>query len=187
MSTKSNVNRAKAGRTVYRKSHNPFFRLIEFSVRGKSNPVLKTCCANDHVAQLSNLLAFDTDDYFAWGPAGSEGKKAHLVLRELEARIFEDHDLKAAETMYAIATRASFEVLSMYLRHRDLFDKIAPQRRMLPSIFSIHPGTPSAVRQMRLDARLGTDTRDAFLIGSKGYFASSAESVGEFIGFGEPS
>ena len=124
------------------------------------------------MAEIFDLVGFDTDEYFWWGPAGSDGKKAHLILHKLEDRIFKDHDLKAAEAMYAIATRSAFEVLSIYLRDRVLFDKIAPQRRILPSLFSIHPGTEAVVRQMRSASRLGTETGEARLIGSKPFFLS---------------
>lgn len=172
MSGKKRGKRREAGRIVYWPSHNPFFRLIDFSVRGKSNPIFGASGPDDHVAEIFDLVGFDTDEYFWWGPAGSDGKKAHLILQKLEDRIFKDHDLKAAETIYAIATRAAFEVLSMYLRHRVLFDKIAPQRRILPSLFSIHPRTAAVVRQMRSASRLGTETGAARQIGSNPFFLS---------------
>lgn len=172
MSSKKRDNTAKALKTIYCCSHIPFSGLIQFSVRASSNPVLKTGLPHDHVAQICGLVEADNDKFFWSGVEGSESRNAHEILLKLEHRVFRRHDLQAAETIYAIASRAAFHVLALYVRERELFDQIARRRRTLPCLFSIHPCTAGVVRQMISDSRLGTETDAAGLIGSKAHFVS---------------
>ena len=100
-----------------------------------------------------------------------EGSKVNKIIRHLEDRVGEN-DLNAAKTLYAIATQTAYDVLDLYLHHRELFDQIAPRREILPSLFSIHPGTANVIERMRRDSRLGKRTRYARQVGSKAYFIS---------------
>ena len=154
-------------------SHHKFSKLIDFSVRGKSHPVLKTCYSDDHIAQLISLWLHDIDGFF-WGSSDREGPEINHVLQHLEDRVSESNDLRAAEILYAVATEATLAVLRLYLRHREIFDLIAPRRKILPSLFSIHPDTARVVARMRLDSRLGTKTAHARQVGSKAFFVRDA-------------
>jgi hypothetical protein len=112
---------------------------------------------------------------FLWHrKADREGIAFNKILRNLKKRVAQHDDLRAAEILYAIATEAAFEVVNLYLRRRDLFDRIAPRRNMLPALFSIHPETAKVVEQMRADSQLGTRTYHARQIGSKAFFASDS-------------
>ncbi|MGA2030481.1 MAG: hypothetical protein ABSG87_10470 [Verrucomicrobiota bacterium] len=98
-----------------------------------------------------------------------------MIWRELEGlNIMANRksDLRAAETVYAIAIHSAYIVLGIYLRNRQLFDQIAPRKKVLPCLLSIHPGTAGIVSKMRRDARLGEQTDDARRVGSKTWFVS---------------
>jgi hypothetical protein len=153
-------------------SHHKFSELIDFSVRGKSHPVLKTCWASDdHTAQICIMVLDDTEQ-FLLKATNREGSKVNKIIQHLEDRVSRGKDLNAAKTLYAIATQTAFDVLGLYLNHRELFDQIAPRRRILPSLISIHPGTANVVERMRRDSRLGARTRYARQVGSKAFFVS---------------
>jgi hypothetical protein len=154
----------------YWPSHQPFRNILDFCIRGTSHPVLQTCCVNDHIAELCDLLLDDTDSILWSG--GTEGEAARKLMFDLEDRVMTQNDLRAAETLYAIATQAAYEVLRLYLRHRDVFDRITPRRKLLPTLYSIHPGTAKVVERMKSDSRLGTQTDHARQVGSKAYFVS---------------
>jgi hypothetical protein len=151
-------------------SHHRFVELIGFCARGKSHPVLQTCKVDDHVAELSDLLHDDVDP-FLWFIDG-KGAVARKIMSDLYDKVMAQNDLRAAGTLYAIASQAAFEVLGLYLRRRDIFNRIAPRRKILPALFSIHPGTAKVVGQMRADSQLGTLTKHARQVGSKAYFIS---------------
>jgi hypothetical protein len=153
-------------------SHKPFRSLIDFCIMGKSHPDLKTSSCDDHIARACHILHDDIDPFLWHRKADREGIAFNKILRNLEKRIAQHNDLRAAEIIYAIATEAAFEVVNLYLRRRDLFDRIAPRRNMLPSLFSIHPETAKVVEQMRADSQLGTLTYHARQVGSKAYFVS---------------
>lgn len=153
-------------------SHHKFSELIDFSVCGKSHPVFKTCWdSDDHVAQICIIVLDDTEQ-FLWKSANREGSKVNKIIQHLEDRVSRKKDLNAAKTLYAIATQTAFDVLGLYLHHRELFDQIAPRRGILPSLFSIHPGTANVIERMRRDSRLGARTRYARQVGSKAFFVS---------------
>ena len=171
MQKRKDVKTAKAANACYWPSHKRFVDLVGYTVRGTSNPNFESWGVDDHIARTCELQLNDTDD-FLWGRQETEGTKANMILQELDNRIYKENDLKAAETLYAIATSAARDVLSLYLRHRELFDQIAPRRRILPAFFSIHPETATVVRQMKADSHLGSRTSDAPLVDSKAYFLS---------------
>jgi hypothetical protein len=156
----------------YFPSHTAFERLIDYSARGKSNPVLQTANTEyDHVAELLYLVRQDSVGYLASEPESD----ASIVLRivngfHLKAKW--DSDVQAAEMLYAIATDTAYHVLDLYLRNRKLFDQIAPRKKVLPCLLSIHPKTAGVIRKMRRDARLGEQTDDARRVGSKTWFVS---------------
>jgi hypothetical protein len=153
-------------------AHEPFPDLIDFCIRGKSHPHLKTSRCDDHIARALEILHDDIYPFLWNRRADKEGIAFNRILRALEKRLAQHNDFRAAEIIYAIATQAAFEVLDLYLRRRDLFDRIAPRRNMLPSLFSIDPETAKVVEQMRADSQLGTLTYHAHQIGSKAYFMS---------------
>jgi hypothetical protein len=168
----SSVSKAKP---VYHvPSHIGFSGLIDIAVRGKSHPVLKTSWdSSDHAAQICVMVLDDTYP-FLLNAANCEGSKINKIIRRLEDRVSGEKDLNAAKTLYAIATQTAFDVLGLYLHHRELFDQIAPRREMLPGLFSIHPDTANVMERMRRDSRLGARTRFARQVGSKAYFISDA-------------
>ncbi len=131
--------------------------------------------AGDHVAELCMLLHHDIDgDLWVKSEANAEGRKIRKALDVLADRVARDSDERAARLLYSIATEATYEVMNIYLRHRELFNRIAPRRKLLPCLQSIHPQTAGVSSQMRRDARLGEQTDDKFRIGSKGWFVSGA-------------
>src|SRR5882672_9604039 len=137
--------------------HHEFRGLVQFSIRGATNPNLLTNWTEDHIAELSDLLAYDTDPYFWFDKRGKEMPAYRRIWDPLKDRVMQK-DLRAAELVYAIATDAAFEVLNIYLRRPDLFAQIAPKRNLLPVLISIHPKTAKVVEQMRLDVQLGAST-----------------------------
>ena len=156
----------------YFPSHTAFDQLLDYSARGKSNPVLQTQYSKyDHVAELFHLVSHDNGDYLASKPES----ECHIVWQIVDGcrlRAQWDSDLQAAELLYAIATQATYEVLDLYLRNRKLFDQIAPRKKVLPCLLFIHPKTAGIVKKMRQDARLGEETDDARRVGSKTWFVS---------------
>ena len=128
----------------------------------------------DHIADTCELHLDDVDSHFWAKGAEKSGVLAQRMLCELEDRVRKEHDLRAAETLYAIATEAARAVVTLYLRHRDLFDQIAPRRKFLPSLFSIHPSTAEVMAQMFADSRLGTQTDHGLQAGSRAYFVSDS-------------
>jgi hypothetical protein len=154
-------------------SHYPLSDLVQFCVRGTGAPYFENVCYPDHVAELCMLLHDDIDD-FLW----RNDTKKHPVaaIREaldgLSGKVARDNDLEAAATLFAVATQAAFEVMGLYLRHRQLFDQIAPSRKLLPMLASIHPQTEAVMRQMLADSHLGSGTDDGNRVGSKPWFAS---------------
>ena len=156
----------------YFPSHTAFDQLLDYSARGKSNPLLHTQNPRfDHVAELYHLVSHDSAGYLASKPE-SDG---HIIWRSIEGFHLMakwKSDLQAAEMLYDIATQATYEVLDLYLRNRKLFDQIAPRKKVLPCLLSIHPKTDGVVRKMRRDARLGEETDDARRVGSKTWFVS---------------
>lgn len=157
---------------IYWPSHEPFTRLIEYCVRGRSHPILKSRVVDDHSGDLCLLVMDDTEDFLLVKDAPREGKAVTTILHELGLRVHTCEDMEAAKMLYAIAVEAADEVLSLYLRHRQLFDKITPYRKTLPCLHSIHPDTPQINRRMIADARLGSKTEHARQVGSKPYFVS---------------
>jgi hypothetical protein len=145
--------------------------LIDFSARGKSNPVLQRNTRCDHITELSNLVSHDFGDYLASG-LESEASMVWRTLEGLNTTANCNSDLQAAETLYAIAIHAAYIVLGIYMRNRRLFDQIAPRKKVLPCLLSIHPKTAGIVSKMRQDARLGEQTDDARRVGSKTWFVS---------------
>lgn len=154
-------------------SHSPFWDLINFSVRGRASPVFKTPFEDDHVSELcllylddieSNLLGQKSDSK----PGPAIGEAIDMLARKAAI----DNDPESAKILFSVATQAAFEVMSLYLRHRDLFDQIASGRKLLPQLTSIHPGTAPVMRKMIEDARLGTQTDDGARILSKPWFTS---------------
>jgi hypothetical protein len=153
-------------------SHHPFHNLIHFCVRGTSNPVLQTGCVDDHVAELCDLLHDDVDS-FLWVGNGP-GKALREIMSGLVEKVRRRGDVEAAGLLYALATEATYEVMRLFLRHRKIFEQIAPERTLLPLLHSIHPGTAKVTAQMQAAARLGARTRYARQIGSKAFFLSDA-------------
>jgi len=153
-------------------SHHRFRGLVDFCVRGKTNPILQTCTVGDHIANLCDLLHDDVDGSLWSRDALKEGLGARRTLDRLADRVSQFKCLKAADTICAIAIQATFEILRLYLREREVFDKITPNHKMLPILATIHPESPKIMAQMLADARLGTKTDDAYRIGSKTWFVS---------------
>jgi hypothetical protein len=122
------------------------------------------------------MLLHDDIDEDLWprGRLATVGTKARELLDQLAHRVLDQADERAASLLYSIATQAAFEVLDLYLRHRELFDRIAPRRKLLPCLFSIHPRTAAIAKRMRHDARLGEKTEDSRRVGSKGWFLTDA-------------
>jgi hypothetical protein len=121
---------------------------------------------------LSDLLHDDVDEFLWFERATPEGLAVRQIMGTLARRASEDQD--AAETLYAIATQAAFEVLNLYIRHRHLFDRIAPRRKLLPSLISIHPLTSKVVASMHADSKLGSQTDDSRRVRSRSWFTSDA-------------
>ena len=143
-------------------------------MRGTSHQVLQCSHAGDHIADTVELHLDDVEQ-FLWGRnTEKEAPVVRTILQKLEDRVFRGNDLRAAEILYAIATEAARDVLNLYLRHRKLFDQIAPRRKFLPSLFSIHPNTAAVTAQMLADSRLGTQTNHARQAGSRAYFVSDS-------------
>ena len=153
-------------------SHHRFAEMVDFCIRGKSNPTLQTCTVGDHIVTLSDLLAYDVDRYLWHRTAPPEGLQARRILTRLTDRVRKYGCLEAANTIYAIAAQGAFEVLDLYLRSREIFDRIAARHKTLPTLASIHPLTAKIIGQMSTDARLGKQTDDARRIGSKTWFVS---------------
>ena len=156
-------------------SHNRFCDLLHFCVRGHEQPAFKNSSCDDHVAELSMLFHSDVDDLL-WrkASASSEAVAIRKLLNKLTERIRTGNDLAAAETLYALATQAAFEILNLYLRHRELFDQITPRRTLLPCLISIHPKTATVTAEMEKASCLGRRTHEAGLIRSKAWFTSDA-------------
>lgn len=155
-------------------SHAPFKDLISYNVREPGNPFFRDAGDSDHIAELCLLQLDDTEDVTWFGGPTSDGVVMREMFDRLCERIRNDHDLEAAEILYALATHAAYEVLGLYLRHRKLFNQIAPRRRMLPCLISIHPKTAKVVSQMEKDARLGEKTSESQRIRSTAWFTSDA-------------
>ena len=118
------------------------------------------------------MLMHGDIDHFLWHKRSPrEGLVARKIVDALADRI-RTKDLAAAEMLYAIATYSTFEVMHLYLRNRETFDKIAPRRTLLPSLISIHPNTSKVTSAMKRDARLGTRTWEYPFIGSRSWFTS---------------
>jgi len=155
-------------------SHSKFDALVEYCARGHSNPDIQSGAVDDHVADLCMLLNEDVDQWL-WTDSGlKQGLDIREMLDELELRVHEHRDLRAAATIYAAATHASFKVLSFYFRCREIFDAITPQRRMLPCLLSIHPQTKPMMERLFDDARLGTRTEYRNQVMSRSFFVSDA-------------
>ena len=159
MTNKARSEKAAASGARYRKvpltywpSHTRFVDLISYCTQGISNPVLQCGHAGDHAAETVDLHLDDVDSLLWTRDPRSEGPVARVMLQKIEERIFRDNDLQAAEILYAIATEAALGVLNLYIRKRELFNKIAPRRNFLPSIFSIHPNTAKVTAQMLADS-----------------------------------
>jgi hypothetical protein len=148
--------------------------MISYCVRGRGNPVLQSCGADDHISELCGLLHDDTDGDFWFGDKSGAGIKARQMLDLIADRALRRDDEQAANLLYSIATQATYEVLDLYLRHRELFDRITPRRKLLPCLLSVHPRTGKITAQMRRDARLGEKTNDARRVGSKAWFLNDA-------------
>lgn len=155
-------------------SHHPFSQLVDYCVRGKANPVLQTCEYGDHISELCMLL-HDGIDRSLWERAAlTEGLEVRKILDRLDERMQKHGCLKAADTIFAIAAQASFEVLRMYLRDRKTFEKIAPHHKLLPTLASIHPGTAPVMRQMLANSKLGSKTDEAGQVNSRAWFITDA-------------
>ena len=165
---------AKAKSPQFWPSHQPFDQLIDFCVRGNTNPVLQTCEAGDHIAELCMLLHNGIDRSLWDRTALKEGLQARNLLDFLDERLSKHGCLKAADTIFAIAVQATFEVLRMYLRNREVFDKIAPHHKLLPLLASIHPGTSEISARMEADAKLGSKTDESRQIHSRAWFMNDA-------------
>lgn len=154
--------------------HAPFSDLIPCCVRGHEHAAFNNTCTDDHIAELCLLQLDDTEDFFYLNHSPAEGVAFGESLDRLVEKIHDEKDLAAAELLYAVATHAAYEVLRLYLRNRDLFDQIAPRRKLLPTLASIHPNTAKVVTEMEKDGNLGRSTRDAGLIKSKAWFTNDA-------------
>ncbi len=122
------------------------------------------------------LMHGDTDHFLWRKKSPSEGIAMRKIVDALAERVRTKKELAAGEMLYAIATYSAFEVLDLYLRNRELFNKIAPGRTLLPSVFSIHPNTVKVNATMQRDARLGTNTLESRFIGSKSWFTSDTSA-----------
>jgi hypothetical protein len=162
------------GPISYWPSHCKFVDMIAFCTRGTSHLVLRTPFAEDHIAETVDLHLDDVDSILWFPQSRHEGPRTREILARLEERISRDNDLRAAEILYAIATEASLGVLRLYLRKRELFDQVAPRRKFLPSLFSIHPNTADITKQMLADSKLGTQTDHRRQVGSRAYFTSDS-------------
>ena len=153
-------------------SHTPFAELISYCTRGETNRVLKATCADYHIDEILDLYLDDTTPLSHFGKPSFETKRVRDFLWKLDRRIHDQHDLKAAELMFAIATTASWMILELYLCRRDLFCQITPRRKLLPCFASIHPKTAKVMARMLADARLGSKTEVAAQVRSKAFFVS---------------
>jgi hypothetical protein len=153
-------------------SHTPFDQILDYSadhiVVGDAPHFVR-----DHVAELSELLGYDTAPAFWFDKAAKEGIKARKILYQLADNVQKSNDVDAARTLYAIATYASFEVMLLYLRRPELFNFIAARCTILPCLASIHPNTSKVMAAMRRDAPLGKLTPESHVIGSRAWFTSS--------------
>ena len=121
------------------------------------------------------MLLHDGIDRSLWHrDALKEGRQARNILDRLDKRLAQFRCVKAADTIFAIAVQASFEVLRMYLRDRETFETIAPHHKLLPLLASIHPGTAKISVQMRADAKLGSKTDESRQINSRAWFMNDA-------------
>jgi hypothetical protein len=155
--------------------HVLFADTLAYCMDGRTNRTLKSTLAENHAFELFMLLHHDVDgDLWVKTAANAEGRKIRKALDGLADRVARDSDECAAKLLYSIAADAAYEVMNIYVRHRELFDRIAPRRKLLPCLQSIHPRTAGVSSQMRGDARLGEQTDDKFRIGSKGWFVSDA-------------
>jgi len=148
--------------------------MIAFCTRGTSHQVLRSHFAEDHIAETVDLHLDDVDSILWFPQTMHEGPRIRKILARLEERISRDNDLQAAEILYAVAAEAALGVLRLYLRKRKLFDQVAPRRKFLPSLFSIHPNTADVTKQMFVDSKLGTQTDHRRQIGSRSYFTSDS-------------
>jgi len=156
-------------------SHTCFAHLIDFSVHGNLQSSLERIEATDHVAELCMLMHRDIDDFLWCKKVGkTEGLTVRKIVDSLTNRIGTKMDLRAAETLWSIATYAAFEVMTLYLRRRQLFDKVSSGRALLPSLMSIHPNTAKVMAGMFKDGRLGRLTFESRQIGSTAWFTSNA-------------
>lgn len=170
----SKAQKVKHRPISYWPSHHRFGEMVNFCVRGKTNPVLQSCSIGDHTAQLCDFLYYDLDRCLWHRTALKEGREVREKLTTLRNRVDQFNCLKAADTIWAIAVQATSEILSLYFHNREIFDKIAPFHKSLPTLATIHPDTSEVMENMVADARLGAKTDDAFRIGSKTWFVSDA-------------
>jgi hypothetical protein len=148
--------------------------MIDFSVHPNAPSPFKASRVNDHVAELCMLMHRDVDALLWYEKvAPTEGVTVRKIVDRLSDRIRTKMDLLAAETLWSIATYAAFEVLTLYLRSRQLFDKLSSRRVLLPSLMSIHPNTAKVMARMLKDARLGRLAFESRQIGSKAWFTSN--------------
>jgi hypothetical protein len=166
-------SKRQKGPVGYWPSHSPFHEMIDFSVHGNAPAPFIASRADDHVAELCGLMQRDVYDFWRTKVATPEGVAVRKIVDSLSDRIRTERDLLAAETLWSIATYAAFEVMDLYLRNRQLFDKISSRRALLPSLMSIHPNTAKVMARMSKDARLGSLTFESRQIGSKAWFTSN--------------
>lgn len=148
--------------------------MVSFSAHCGSHSCFKTSRANDHVAELSTLLHQDIGHLMGLKKSPRECIAVRKIVDALTEAIRKKKDVAAAEMLYAIATYSAFEILDLYIRTREVFDRIAPRRTLLPALISIHPNTVKLISTMQRDARLGSQTWNSPYIGSKPWFTSDA-------------
>jgi len=173
MESEANNPQEPAPRLGFYPSHNRFEDLINYNIRGRSSPHFESTFEDDHVADLCLLCLDDIESALWFEKSDSKpGSTIREAIDSLALKVDTDNDLESAEILFSVATHAAFAVMTLYLRHRDLFDRIAPGRKLLPQLASIHPGTAPVMRMMNEDAQLGTQTDDSARILSKPWFSS---------------
>jgi hypothetical protein len=173
---RSDARKRRPGMAVvgYWPSHTRLPDLINFSVHGGSESAFHTSRATDHVAELCMLMHGDIDPCLWRKRSPRDGVTVRKIIDALLHQVRESRDAASAERLLSIATYASFAVMEVYVRHRPLFDRIAPRRTILPCLTSIHPATGAVMATMREDSRLGTQTPESRYIGSRAWFTSDA-------------
>lgn len=122
------------------------------------------------------LMHGDIDDFLWRKSSPRPGTAVRKVIDKLCEDVRATNDLASAKMLYAIATYSAFEVLNLFIRHRELFDRIAPKRNLLPCLTSIHPNTAKILTEMQRGSRLGTQTYESTFIGSNSWFTSDASA-----------